>query len=199
MEVLIFFVAEVAIKSNMLVWRMTVKRNVKSIYLGGRCWEWLGRLCERRGGDTRYPGREVGSGRGQQPASGKSESGNRYTWTHCHATAPDYMSFRGKSTCDDVEKRAFYNIKVSVSVVGGFNASQIVDEGQRSSSGWGKPQLYRALHHLIIKMLNRFALTGALWSWDLCKSPILFFMIHILTTKLSWNRRYTYMIILLFL
>lgn len=102
-------------------------------------------------------------------------------------------------TRDVVEKRDFYNIKFSVSVVGGFNASQIVDEGQRSSSGWGKPQLYRALHHLIIKMLKRFALTGALWSWDLCKSPILFFMIHILTTKLSWNRRYTYMIILLFL
>ena len=102
-------------------------------------------------------------------------------------------------TRDVVEKRDFYNIKFSVSVVGGFNASQIVDEGQRSSSGWGKPQLYRALHHLIIKMLKRFALTGALWSWDLCKSPILFFMIHILTTKLSWNRCNTYMIILLFL
>ena len=77
---------------------MTFKRNVKSIYLGGRCWEWLGRLCERRGGDTRYPGTGVGSGRGQQPASGKSESGNRYTWTHCHATAPHYMPFGGKST-----------------------------------------------------------------------------------------------------
>ena len=38
-------------------------------------------------------------------------------------------------TRDVVEKRDFYNIKFSVSVVGGFNASQIVDEGQRSSSG----------------------------------------------------------------
>ena len=62
--------------------------------------------------------------RGQQPASGKSESGIRYTWTHCHAI-PDNMPFRCKSTCDDVERRAFYNIKVSVSVEGGFNASQI--------------------------------------------------------------------------
>ena len=145
-------------------------------YLGGRCWEWFGRLCERRGGDTRYPGEQHGFKGGNSSHPANLNRGTAIPGPN--VTLPLYLiTCRLEVTINVMWKRGnFYNTSDLVSLLWVDSTPlKFVDEGQRTSSGWGKPQLYNLLPHLIIKMLKRLALTGALWcsqSQEICASQL---------------------------
>ena len=104
-------------------------------YLGGGCWEWLGRLCERRGGDTRYPGEGGGFRRAnsQHPANlnrATAIPGPTVTLLHlitCRLEVNRHVM---------MWKRGLFTTSKLVSLLWvDLTPLKFVDEGQKSSSG----------------------------------------------------------------